>query len=93
MPEPSSTQRRIVLYPAPVLLRKAAPVERIDEWVRRLVEDMIRVMRDHEGAGIAAPQVGESVRIFVVEERQADDGEPAEPLGVYINPVDRKSVV
>ncbi|MBL9118430.1 MAG: peptide deformylase [Phycisphaerae bacterium] len=87
MPEPSSTQRRIVLYPAPVLLRKAAPVERIDEWVRRLVEDMIRVMRDHEGAGIAAPQVGESVRIFVVEERQADDGEPAEPLGVYINPV------
>ena len=87
MPEPSSTQRRIVLYPAPVLLRKAAPVERIDEWVRRLVEDMIRVMRNHEGAGIAAPQVGESVRIFVVEEREADDGEPAEPLGVYINPV------
>ncbi len=87
MPEPSSTQRRIVLYPAPVLLRKAAPVERIDEWVRRLVEDMIRVMRDYVWAGIAAARVGESVRIFVVEERQAEDGKPAEPLGVYINPV------
>lgn len=89
MSDSSSSRRQIVLYPDPVLLRKAAPVERIDEWVRALVEDMIRVMREFRGAGIAAPQVGESVRIFVVEAQEADEatGEPAEPLGVYINPV------
>lgn len=82
-----SKERTIVLYPDPVLLRRAAPVERVDEWVRTLVSDMVRIMRDLNGAGIAAPQVGESVRIFVVEEREARDGEPEEPLGVYINPV------
>lgn len=99
MSTPSSSRREIVLYPDPVLLKRAAPVERIDDWVRTLVDDMIRIMRDHEGAGIAAPQVGESVRIFVVEGRLAErtegrGGEAAtgadavdEPLGVYINPV------
>lgn len=87
MPDSSSEGRRIVHYPDPVLLRKAAPVERIDDWVRTLVEDMVRVMEDLDGAGIAAPQLGESVRIFVVRERPAADGRPAEPLGVYINPV------
>jgi peptide deformylase len=71
MSTPSSSRREIVLYPDPVLLKRAAPVERIDDWVRTLVDDMIRIMRDHEGAGIAAPQVGESVRIFVVEGRLA----------------------
>ena len=78
--------RRIVLYPDPVLLKRARPVETIDAWVRELVDDMVRVMRDEEGAGIAAPQVGEDVRIFVVEAREADEEDPAEPLGVYINP-------
>jgi peptide deformylase len=87
MAETAPTRRKIVLYPDPVLLRKAAPVERIDGWVRDLVKDMIDIMRDMDGAGIAAPQVGESVRIFVVEAREADEEEPAEPLGVYINPV------
>ncbi len=87
MPTPSSSRREIVLYPDPVLNTKAAPVERIDDWVRSLVDDMVRIMRELEGAGIAAPQVGESVRIFVVEGREATDARPAEPLGVYINPV------
>ncbi len=87
MASESSSGRSIVLYPDPVLLRKAAPVERIDAWVRDLVDDMVRIMRDLDGAGIAAPQVGESVRIFVVEEREATENSPAEPLGVYINPV------
>jgi peptide deformylase len=87
MASESSTGRSIVVYPDPVLLRKAAPVERIDSWVRDLVDDMVRIMRDLDGAGIAAPQVGESVRIFVVEGRDATESTPAEPLGVYINPV------
>lgn len=82
----SPNPRRIVHWPDPVLVRKAAPVGAIDASVRELVEDMVRVMRDEEGAGLAAPQVGESLRIFVVEAREARDGDPAVPLGVYVNP-------
>jgi len=78
--------RQIVVYPAPVLLQRARPVERIDAFIRELVADMVRVMRDEEGAGIAAPQVGESLRLFLVEARPATETHPAEPLGVYINP-------
>ncbi len=84
---PSSGKlRRIVHWPDPVLLRRAAPVATIDDRVRGLLADMVRVMREEEGAGLAAPQVGESARVFIVEARVEEDGRPAEPLGVYINP-------
>ncbi len=82
----SAKPRSIVLYPAPVLQTRARDVERIDAWVRALVDDMVRVMKEEDGAGLAAPQVGESVRIFVVQAREPEGDRPAEPLGVYINP-------
>jgi len=75
--------RRIVLYPAEVLRRRAAEVASIDASVRGLVDDMFRIMRDEEGAGLAAPQAGESLRIFVTEARPDDN----EPEAVYVNPV------
>jgi len=75
--------RRIVLFPAEVLRKRASEVREVDGTIRALVDDMVRVMRDEDGAGLAAPQVGESLRIFVAEVR-AEEGEP---LGVYINPV------
>lgn len=74
--------RQIVHYPSEVLRRRAAEVHGIDDSVRSLVDEMVRVMREEQGAGLAAPQVGESVRIFVVEARPDED----EPLGIYINP-------
>jgi peptide deformylase len=77
-----SGTRRIVLYPDPVLRRKAAPVSRVDQAVRDLVQDMFRIMRQEEGAGLAAPQIGESLRLFVTEERP-DEGQPAR---AFINP-------
>jgi peptide deformylase len=85
-PAPTSPDRALTLYPDPVLLAKARPVERIDSATHRLVEEMVRIMREEEGAGIAAPQVGASLRIFVVEARPAEGDRPAEPLGVYVNP-------
>jgi len=73
--------RSIVVHPDPVLRQKARPVERIDASVHELVEDMRRVMAELEGAGIAAPQLGESVRIFLTSAREG------EPERVFINPV------
>lgn len=58
----------------------------IDASIRELVADMERVMREEDGAGLAAPQVGESLRLFIVQARAPEEGRPAEPLGVYINP-------
>ena len=74
-------RRQVVLYPDPVLRRKAAPVARVDGSIRALVDEMFRLMDEEEGAGLAAPQVGESLRIFVTG--TSDRGVPRK---AYINP-------
>lgn len=58
---------RIRTYPDPVLRRRAAPVERVDERIRRLLDDMLETMYAAPGIGLAAPQVGESVRVIVAD--------------------------
>lgn len=60
------------------LKKKSRPVTEITDRIRTLVEDMIETMRDADGVGIAAPQVGVLRRIAVVE---------VEDLYVLINPV------
>lgn len=65
----------------PVLRQSAAPVEAVTEEVRRLIEDMFDTMYAEEGVGLAAPQVGVSQRIIVVDSRQAD-----EPPFALVNP-------
>jgi peptide deformylase len=49
----------------PVLKSRATPVKDFDESLERLAEDMIRIMRENEGAGLAANQIGRLKRIFV----------------------------
>ncbi len=59
--------RRIELYGSEVLRRPADPVENIDDEVRALVRDMFETMYDAKGIGLAAPQVGVSRRIIVLD--------------------------
>ncbi|EGL82607.1 Peptide deformylase [Caldalkalibacillus thermarum TA2.A1] len=59
--------RAIVKYPDPVLREKAVEVKRIDERLHRLLNDMAETMYAAEGVGLAAPQVGISKRVFVVD--------------------------
>jgi peptide deformylase len=49
----------------PVLKSRATPVKEFDEALKRLAEDMIMIMREHEGVGLAANQIGRLKRIFV----------------------------
>jgi peptide deformylase len=56
---------RIVLYPDPRLREKAAPVETFDEDLARLAGRMLELMKAHRGVGLAGPQVGASLRLFV----------------------------
>jgi len=65
--------------PDPVLRRKAKKVRSIDGAVQKLIDDMIDTMRANQGVGLAAPQVGVSLRIAVIEI-------PGEEVIALINP-------
>ncbi len=54
-----------------VLRQKAQPVSEIDDRIRELVREMFVTMSEKDGVGLAAPQVGVSIRLFVIK---ADDG-------------------
>jgi len=71
----------ILTYPDPRLHQQSAPVERVDDDVRRLVDDMAETMYQAPGIGLAAPQVNELRRIIVV-----DVSESRDQLRVFINP-------
>ncbi|MFP4416748.1 MAG: peptide deformylase [Chitinivibrionales bacterium] len=58
---------RIRIYGDPVLRKKALPVEKFDDTVRAFVDQMIQDMYDYDGVGLAAPQVGESLRVAIVD--------------------------
>lgn len=77
-----SQQIHIVHYPHPVLRKKAAPIQGVDEDLRKLAQRMLELMRAHDGVGLAAPQVNVPVRLFVMNHT----GEPEDDR-VYINPV------
>lgn len=80
--------RKLIYYGNPLLRQKCQPVETIDANVRDIVSDMLRIVHEHDGAGLSAPQVGELLRIFVT--RVDSDEKTGEgfftPPRVCINP-------
>lgn len=70
----------LVHMPHPILRRKTRRVKNIDRRIRRLVDDMIETMHDAHGVGLAANQVGVSLRVAVVQLPEDD-----KPI-VLINP-------
>jgi peptide deformylase len=66
----------ILIWPDPVLLAKAAPVGTVDDGIRRLIDDMFETMRSVEGTGLAAPQIGVSKRVVVIDTSYKDPVEP-----------------
>lgn len=81
------TLRTITYLPEPVLRRKAKPVTHFDESLQTLIDDMIETMRAAPGVGLAAPQVGVSERVIVVEYAENEEEEDApKKLFVVVNP-------
>ncbi|MCS7039331.1 MAG: peptide deformylase [Anaerolineae bacterium] len=72
----------------PRLRKKSVPVRRFDERLSRLAHDMVETMRQSQGVGLAAPQVGVNERLIVVEMRKEDfeDDPQAGKLYVVVNP-------
>jgi len=75
--------RPICKYPDPVLRRKAAPVKVFDESLHQLVDDMVETMYAEPGVGLAAPQIGVSLRLLVTD---ISVGAKPDALIVLVNP-------
>ncbi len=78
--------REIVTVPDPVLRRKAQKVRQFDAELQQLIEDMVETMRAAPGVGLAAPQVGVSQRVIVVEYGEDEDESRPPRLYVVVNP-------
>lgn len=72
-------------YPDPILKQKAQPVLKVDDQLRQLLKDMLETMYEAAGVGLAAPQVGISKRLVVIDIHRDDDGNQNAPL-FLINP-------
>ncbi|HLO32438.1 MAG TPA: peptide deformylase [Anaerolineales bacterium] len=84
------TLRKIVTLPETVLRRKAHAVVKFDKDLQTVIDDMIETMREAPGVGLAAPQIGLSERIVVIEyfEHQEDEEKEDAPKKVWavLNP-------
>jgi peptide deformylase len=77
--------RPILRADSPLVRQKAHKVKEFDDSLRALVEDMVKTMRAAPGIGLAATQVGVSLRVIVVELAQEEEPE-TERLYVLVNP-------
>jgi len=75
--------RPIIILPDPKLRLVSKPIERFDAPLKKLMDDMIETMHDAPGVGLAAIQVGEPIRLLVVDVARKE--EPPDPR-VFVNP-------
>ena len=75
--------REILTVPNPVLKQVSAPVERVDDELRALMDDMLETMYDAPGIGLAAIQIGVPKRVIVID--LAREGEEKQPR-YFVNP-------
>jgi peptide deformylase len=73
---------KIIHYPDPRLKKVSKAVETFDDELKQLAGRMVELMREQKGVGLAAPQVGRNIRLFVIN----PTGEPQDQR-VYVNPV------
>src|SRR5512144_2871301 len=75
--------REIIIWPDPVLKEIAKPVDAVDDTIRRLLDDMADTMYAADGVGLAAPQVGVSKRLIVID---VSPRQPEQKLIHLVNP-------
>ena len=77
--------REVVQFPDPRLKKVSEPITEVTEEIRELARDMIDVMYDEPGIGLAAPQVGAPIRMFVIDTEWSDESIGRHPT-VVLNP-------
>ena len=83
--------REIITVPNPLLKQISKPVDKVDDALRALMDDMLETMYDAPGIGLAAIQIGEPVRVIVMDlqerpEGAAEDAEPVKNPRYFVNP-------
>jgi len=76
----------IVIYGDPVLKKQAEPIKKGEPGLDELIRDMYETMENAHGIGLAAPQIGKPVRLFVVDASALDDENVKNFKQVFINP-------
>ena len=77
------TIKPLILLPDPVLRQTSKAIERVDDDVRRLADDMLETMYDAPGIGLAAIQVGVPLRLLVIDVAKEEEGRKPQ---LFINP-------
>lgn len=76
--------REIVIWPDPILKQVASAVERVDDEIRRILDDMAETMYAADGVGLAAPQIAVGKRLVVID---TSPRQPEQKLIRLVNPV------
>ncbi|RAI14712.1 MAG: peptide deformylase [Candidatus Melainabacteria bacterium] len=77
------TIKKVLKYGTPSLRQPSKEVHKVSKKIKDLVKDLLETMYAQNGVGLAAPQIGENYRIFVIDVSSGD--EPLNPM-VFINP-------
>jgi peptide deformylase len=77
--------REVLRFPDRQLAEVSEPIEEVTDEIRVLAKNMLDVMYDEPGIGLAAPQMGETVRLIVVDTEWTEEGVEKSPL-VLVNP-------
>lgn len=75
----------IVKYPNPILRKKNVLVKHFDDELKTLIQNMFKTMLQADGIGLAAPQIGKNIRLFIVNTK--DLLTDTDDFQVFINPV------
>lgn len=77
----------IVKYPSPVLRQKSKDVREFGPWLQDLVQSMFETMYAERGVGLAAPQIGESLNLFVMDAQRPDPADPENQKKIIHNKI------
>lgn len=76
----------VTVYGDPLLRKKATPITADFKDLNEFISNMFETMYKSDGVGLAAPQVGQSIRLFVIDSITDDDDEPAGIKKAFVNP-------
>lgn len=83
-------KRQVLYYGNPILRKHCEEVKEVNDEIRALITDMLETMDANNAAGLAAPQIGELVRIFVLRDYLIEDQGTkwtlSQDVNIYINP-------
>jgi len=79
---------KILTHPNPILRKKSTNVEFVDDQIHKFVQDMIKILLSQNGLGLAAPQVGENIKIFIINKKLGEKLKKDErhDFHIFINP-------